>query len=172
MNKFEKFPLMVSVLTETNFLYDYIMSDKPPVEKLKYLDSEELGFLSDKLLSLHNITISAMKYKLEMEKKREEFTLKVGTIVTCTEPKLVGQDLEVIKEPRLRAMGRVLVMVRPIGSTRTYKVPIEMIIFPNGEHCPKLQYTCSKYDYMGFKWSDYFPQEFLDRDNYFSHEKN
>ena len=158
MNTHPKFHLMESYL-KPNFWHDCIMSDKPNIENLKYLSSEELGFLSDKLLSLHNITISAMKYKLEMEKKREEFTLKVGTIVTCTEPKLVGQDLEVVKEPRLRAMGRVLVMVRPIGSTRTYKVPIEMIIFPNGEHCPELRYTDSIYDYMGLKWSDYFPWE-------------
>lgn len=154
----KKFPLLQDLI-RPNFWYDYIMSDNPNTENLKYLSSEELSFLSDKLLSLHNITISAMKYKQEMEKKREEFNLNVGTIVTCTEPNLFGKSLEVIKKPRLQTVNQVFVMVRPIGSTRTYKVPIEMIICPNGQHHPNPKHLDSKSDWIGLKWSDYFPWE-------------
>ena len=138
------------------------LSDNPTTKNLRHLSSKDLGLLSNKLISWYNTTISTMKSKQKMEKKYEEFTLNVGTIVTCTEPNLVGKSLEVVKKPRMRKRGRVLVWVRPTGSTRTYKVPIEMIVFPNGEHYPKEYFIYSlhpEYDWGGLKWSDYFTEK-------------
>jgi hypothetical protein len=76
----------------------------------------------EELRSLNSIVVATIKSNSTLESRLVGAQLKVGDMVTCNHPKVVGSKLRVTKISRTKAS------VRDEGSGRSYNIPMNMLI--------------------------------------------
>jgi len=76
----------------------------------------------EELRSLNSIVVATIKSNTTLESRLVGAQLKVGDMVTCNHPKVVGSKLRVTKISRTKAS------VRDEVSGRGYNIPMNMLV--------------------------------------------
>jgi len=76
----------------------------------------------EELRSLNSMVVATIKSERTLESRFIGAQLKVGDMVTCNHPKVVGSKLRVTKISRTKAS------VRDEASGRCYNIPMNMLI--------------------------------------------